>query len=91
MATREEVLQSFIEWARDTRKARDKAIAIPGNENAFKRYRLNIWTEQASRWLSLDLWDKGGKYFSMSARDGSDRWPNSDMNRGRRVHIALSR
>ena len=35
------------------------AKQIPGQQNAFMRLRLNIWTEQATRWLDLDLWDAG--------------------------------
>lgn len=33
-----------------------KAKEIPGFENTFKRLYLNIWTEQASRWLPMDTW-----------------------------------
>ncbi len=62
-------------------KARDKAIAIPGNENAFKRYRLNVWTEQASRWLSLDLWDKGGDYFAIKKLRGRKCYAALDLGR----------
>ena len=36
-----------------------KAQASPRLENDFKRYHLNIWTEQAVRWLPLDAWDRG--------------------------------
>ena len=32
----------------------------PRKENDFKRYHLNIWTEQAVRWLALDAWDVCG-------------------------------
>jgi phage terminase large subunit-like protein len=35
-----------------------KAKALPGYENNFKRLMLNIWTEQATRWLSVAQWDK---------------------------------
>lgn len=34
-----------------------EAQASPRKENNFRRYRLNQWTEQAERWLSLDKWD----------------------------------
>lgn len=34
------------------------AIATPSFENTFKRLHLNIWTEQADRWLPMDSWDK---------------------------------
>lgn len=35
-----------------------KAQQIPGYENTFKRLYLNIWTEQATRWLPLEAWDR---------------------------------
>jgi phage terminase large subunit-like protein len=34
------------------------AVAVPGYENTFKRLDLNVWTEQASRWLPMDLWNE---------------------------------
>lgn len=34
-----------------------KAQELPRLENDFKRYHLNIWTEQAVRWLPIDRWD----------------------------------
>ena len=34
-----------------------KAIETPGQQNAFKRLHLNIWTEQAERWLDIARWD----------------------------------
>jgi phage terminase large subunit-like protein len=40
-----------------------EAAENPAQENAFKRYRLNLWTEQETRWLSLDLWDACKKQF----------------------------
>lgn len=36
----------------------DKAQQLPGYENTFKRLLLNIWTEQNTRWLSMESWDK---------------------------------
>lgn len=42
MATREEVLQAFIEWARNTRKARDKAIEAAKSES-IKRFTHQIY------------------------------------------------
>lgn len=33
-----------------------KAQTSPRQENDFKRYHLNIWTEQAVRWLPMDSW-----------------------------------
>jgi phage terminase large subunit-like protein len=34
----------------------DEAKAVPSTENAFKRYHLNIWTEQATRWIPWHKW-----------------------------------
>lgn len=35
-----------------------KAKESPRLENHFKRYHLNLWTEQAIRWINLEAWDK---------------------------------
>ena len=37
-----------------------KARELPRLENDFKRYHLNIWTEQDVRWLPMDKWDQCG-------------------------------
>ena len=37
-----------------------KARELPRLENDFKRYHLNMWTEQAVRWLPLEAWDECG-------------------------------
>ena len=34
-----------------------RAVAIPAQENSFRRLYLNQWTEQASRWIALEAWD----------------------------------
>jgi phage terminase large subunit-like protein len=33
------------------------AAETPSEENTFKRYRLNIWTQQQVKWLGTDVWD----------------------------------
>lgn len=33
----------------------------PARENTFKRLYLNIWTEQATRWLAIEVWDEGAQ------------------------------
>ena len=35
-----------------------RAQEFPRLENDFKRYHLNLWTEQAVRWLPMDRWDR---------------------------------
>ena len=37
-----------------------EAQAEPRKENTFKRYRLNVWTEQAIRWISMAKWEACG-------------------------------
>jgi phage terminase large subunit-like protein len=39
-----------------------KAKAEPGYENTFKRQHLNIWTQQAERYIPMASWDKGGTH-----------------------------
>lgn len=34
-----------------------EATNMPGAENTFRRLYLNQWTEQATRWISLEAWD----------------------------------
>ena len=45
--------------ADDLARKAEKAKQIPAEQNAFLRLHLNVWTEQATRWLDLDLWDAG--------------------------------
>jgi phage terminase large subunit-like protein len=42
---------------REFSQACKEAQESPVKENSFKRYRLNIWTEQSVRWLQMDKWD----------------------------------
>jgi phage terminase large subunit-like protein len=34
-----------------------EALESPAKENAFRRYRLNQWTEQETRWFAMHVWD----------------------------------
>jgi phage terminase large subunit-like protein len=34
-----------------------RAMAAPGNVDAFRRSFLNVWTEQSPRWLDMAKWD----------------------------------
>lgn len=38
------------------RKEAEKAARSPRAENDFKRFHLNMWTEQTTRWLPMDSW-----------------------------------
>lgn len=44
---------SAAQFAEDCQEAQQS----PAKENSFRRYRLNQWTEQDIRWLSLEKWD----------------------------------
>jgi len=41
----------------EMRSAFKQAQEMPAEENVFKRLYLNIWTEQASRWIQMPAWD----------------------------------
>ena len=43
--------------ADDLARKAEKAIALPGAQNAFRRMHLNEWTEQAERWIDMAAWD----------------------------------
>ena len=42
----------------DLRRKALKAQQMPAAQNSFKRLHLNIWTEQADRWMTIEAWDK---------------------------------
>ena len=47
-----------------------KAKEIPAYENTFRRLHLNQWTEQATRWLSMDVWDRNATEANEFALEG---------------------
>ncbi|WP_181008540.1 terminase large subunit [Sphingomonas montanisoli] len=59
-----------------------KAKESPRLENKFKNFHLNLWSEQAVRWLPIDTWDECGladPWAETVQRDGqrrivNDRW-----------------
>jgi phage terminase large subunit-like protein len=45
------------------KQACKEAQEVPAKENTFRRLHLNQWTEQDSRWLSMDVWNEcEGRY-----------------------------
>jgi phage terminase large subunit-like protein len=42
----------------DLRSECKEAQASPALQNTFRRLRLNQWTQQASRWIDMQLWDE---------------------------------
>ena len=60
-------VESFME---DFRRAQP----LPREENDFKRYRLNMWTEQMVRWLPIDAVNDEGKRFGWDHCKGPRTW-----------------
>src|SRR6185503_18817485 len=44
-----------------------KAESLPAAQNAFRRLRLNQWTEQADRWIDMAVWDEGNRLVDREA------------------------
>ena len=42
----------------DLRQECEMAKSVPAQQNVFKRLRLNVWTEQATRWLDMSVWNE---------------------------------
>ena len=53
-----------------------RAAELPSYENTFKRLHLNMWTEQATRWLPLDRWDEAEPF---EAFDSRPCWAGLDL------------
>lgn len=56
-----------------------EAKQSPASENAFRRYRLNQWTEQEVRWLKMEPWAKCSAEFDDSDLDGQPCYAGLDM------------
>lgn len=68
-----------IEFLRDELQA---ALESPRKEARFKRYYLNIWTNQAQRWLPMDRWDACSELpFDPKALEGRRCWGALDLSR----------
>lgn len=52
-----------LEFIRDECR---RATELPAYENTFRQLYLNQWTEQATRWLSVEQWVACGGYFPAS-------------------------
>lgn len=62
-------------FASDCKEAQDS----PTKENSFKRYRLNVWTEQENRWLQMAQWDKGSDSIDESEFEFSECYSGLDL------------
>jgi phage terminase large subunit-like protein len=57
-----------------------RARQLPRLENDFKRYRLNLWTDQAVRWLPIDAVDDEGRRFGWDHCAGPIGWKALEAN-----------
>jgi phage terminase large subunit-like protein len=56
-----------------------RAQELPGYQNTFRRLHLNVWTEQAERWLDLAVWDRGARPVDDDALAGQPCWGGLDL------------
>ncbi|MCF4152608.1 terminase large subunit [Dethiosulfovibrio sp. F2B] len=56
-----------------------EAQESPLKENAFKRYRLNIWTRAETRWFAIDKWKACGGAFDLELLKGRRCFGGLDM------------
>ena len=51
-----------------------RALQLPRLLNDFKRYQLNIWTDQDTLWLPMDYIDDEGNHYGWDHCTGSTPW-----------------
>ncbi|QPM89371.1 terminase large subunit [Pseudooceanicola algae] len=56
-----------------------RAMQSPRLENSFKAYHLNIWSEQAVRWLPIDMADDQGRRFGWTYCAGPRKWKDLEI------------
>ena len=57
----------------DLKRKAKKAARIPAAQNNFQRKHLDIWTQQVTRWLSLEMWDANNTS-EIVEKDHKGRW-----------------
>lgn len=55
------------------------AQEMPSAENTFKRLHLDIWTEQATRWIPIERWDACGKAVKVGELEGVPCFAGLDL------------
>lgn len=64
---------------RDMQEAADEAKADPSKENTFRRYRLNQWTRQESKWIAVERWDACKTAFKEKDQKRQKCWAGLDL------------
>lgn len=65
--------------AETLREECELAKQIPGQQNSFKRLRLNLWTQQDSRWLDGQVWDENAGQVDATALQGRACYAGVDL------------
>jgi phage terminase large subunit-like protein len=63
----------------DVARLAKKAMEMPAAQNAFRRLRLDEWTEQEVRWLNIIDWDKCDKPVEPRELLGRECWGGLDL------------
>lgn len=63
----------------EMRTAARKAKAVPASQNTFRRFYLNQWTEQKSRWLDIAKWDACAGKVDEKELEGKDCYAALDL------------
>ena len=63
----------------EMRRTFKKAHAITAQSSAFRRYRLNEWTNEAGRWLSMEYWHKCKGEIDLDQLKGMSCWGGLDL------------
>lgn len=66
----------------------ERAKRSPAYENTFRRLHLNQWTEQETRWLGVDVWDRGAT--PLLPLPGRDCYIGLDLSRRTDVTAAVA-
>jgi phage terminase large subunit-like protein len=56
-----------------------RAESVPAAQNAFRRLRLNQWTEQSTRWIDIAIWDAGKQTVDRAALKGRRCYAGLDL------------
>lgn len=65
-----------LEFIRDECR---NAQELPAYENTFKQLFLDLWTEQAKRWISMDAWDACRADFTEADFEGRECYGGLDL------------
>ncbi len=59
----------------------ERAKTTPSYLNTFLRYHLNVWTQQATRWIPIEKWNACARVVDESALEGLPCYAGLDLSR----------